>query len=93
MFVLPWMIIAPSGKSNDLTVIRGKIIDLDPGLLAILLSTQIILVRAFYLSMTIERMPIHFPRPFDRVHLVLEGQMNKVPRLYFSESRPQYPGR
>jgi hypothetical protein len=84
------MFIALSEKSNDLSVIRGKIVESDPGLLAISSSTQIIPVRAFYLPMIIERKPIHFPDPFDRVHLVLEGQMNKAPRSHSSGSRPQY---
>lgn len=56
------LIIAPSEKSTDLTVIRGQIVD--PGLLVISSSTQIILLREFYLSMTIERKNAYsFPLP------------------------------
>ena len=60
---LPWMIIALSEKSIGLTVIKIKFIDLDLSLLAISSSTQVILVRAFYLPTTIEKNAYSFPLP------------------------------
>ena len=57
------MIIALFEKSIGLAVIKIKFIDLDLSLLAISSSTQVILVRAFYLPTTIEKNAYSFPLP------------------------------